>query len=497
MTSAIDGLSAFNADWSLMTPEIVLAVLALVIFTIDFMTGVHGKKPFLGRLSIVTLLITAVLVLFTNSSGGSIAHIFVVDSFAMVFKLIILLGVALVIGISMYYLDKNEDVYQGEYYSLMLFATLGAMLMVSSADLITLFVGLEILSISSYCLAAFKKHNRKSTEGAIKYVVLGGTASAFILYGMSFLYGLTGTTSIVEISGALGNLYADYPFVIIMSILFMLAGFGFKISAVPFHMWAPDVYEGAPTPVTAFLSVVSKLAGFAIIIRVFFVTFGGVYDEWKFVLAIIAAITMIVGSLVALTQKNVKRLMAYSGVAQAGYLLVPLATLPLGTGTPVFNPINMVAFYGIAYVAMTLGAFAIITLVTEESKKEDITAFTGLWQRSPYMAVAMSIFLFSLAGLPITAGFVGKAYIFVGAISGGALWLAAIMFAASIVSFYYYFGIVKQMFMRDAEAEEKELKVPVFLSSIVTITVAVTVILGFFPGVIMNWLRSLVWMGWF
>ncbi|MBU9723408.1 NADH-quinone oxidoreductase subunit N [Bacillus alkalicola] len=481
-------MSAFDANWSLMTPEIVLLVLALLIFTIDFMTGIKGSKPFLGRLSVVSLLITAVLVVFTNNSSGFIGEIFVVDKFAMIFKLIILVGVALVITISMHYLEKNPDVYQGEFYSLILFATLGAMIMVSSVDLITLFVGLELLSISSYCLAGFKRKSKKSSEAAIKYVVLGGVASAFILYGMSFLYGLTGTTGIITIGRELPQLYVDYPYIIMMSLLFMLVGFGFKISIVPFHMWAPDVYEGAPTPVTAFLSVVSKLAAFGLVLRVFIVAFHSTFNEWAFILAAFAAVTMIVGNFIALTQKNVKRLMAYSGIAQAGYLLVPLAATVHENAT-----MSIIAFYGVAYVFMTLGAFAIITWVTESSGKEDLTSFKGLFYRNPYMAIVMAVFLLGLAGLPGTAGFVGKAYIFIGAIVGEMLWLAIIMFATSIVSFYYYFGIIRQMFMSEPNPNDGELKAPLGITTIVTVAVAATVILGVIPGIITSYFNSFNW----
>ncbi|WP_096437571.1 NADH-quinone oxidoreductase subunit N [Alteribacter populi] len=481
-------MSAFDANWSLMTPEIVLATLALLIFTLDFMTGVKGKKPFVGRLSIIALLVTAGLVLIQRETG-SIADIFIVDSFSSVFKVVILIGVALVIGISMYYVEKNDDIYQGELYSLMLFATLGVMLMVSSADLITLFIGLELLSISSYCMAGFKKYKKKSTEAAIKYIILGGTASAFILYGMSFMYGLTGTTSLVEIGSQISALFAANPYIVLMSLLFMVVGFGFKISVVPFHMWAPDVYEGSPTPVTAFLTVVSKLAGFAILLRVFFVGFGGIFDEWGFVIAIIAALTMIIGNVIALTQSNVKRLMAYSGIAQAGYLLVPIAALITLDLT-----VSIIMFYAIAYVMMTLGAFAIITLVTENSGSEDISSFSGLYQRSPYLAIAMSAFLISLAGLPISAGFVGKAWIFVNAISADMLWLAVIMIVTSIISFFYYFGIIKQMFMRQPKGDATELKAPFALSSVVTITLIVTVGLGALPFFLTNLFSGLQWM---
>ncbi|UCZ53008.1 NADH-quinone oxidoreductase subunit N [Bacillus shivajii] len=485
-------MSAFDANWSLMTPEIVFATLALIIFTIDFMTGIHGKKPFIGRLSIISLLITIVLVILTNNQTASIADMFYIDAFAMIFKVILLSGVALVIAISMYYLDRNEDVYQGEYYSLMLFAALGTMIMVSSADLITLFIGLEILSISSYCLAGFKKHTKKSTEAALKYVILGGAASAFILYGMSFLYGLTGTTSLVEIGQVMPTLFEEYTFMVTLSLLFMLAGFGFKIAIVPFHMWAPDVYEGSPTPVTAFLTVVSKLAAFGIILRVFFVGFGSVYTEWAFIFAILAALTMIVGNFIALTQTNVKRLMAYSGIAQAGYILVPIAAaLTLNT------TLSMVAFYAVAYVLMTLGAFAVITLVTEKAGSEDITSFSGLYRRSPYMAIAMTVFLVSLGGLPLTAGFFGKVYILYGAVTADMLWLAVIMIVTSIVSFYYYFGIIKQMFMREPKESDRELQVPTALSAVVTVSLVGTILLGILPNLLTNYFNNIGWMAMF
>ncbi|WP_026691571.1 NADH-quinone oxidoreductase subunit N [Alteribacter aurantiacus] len=481
----------FDANWSLMTPEIVLAAFALLIFTIDFMTGVKGKKPFIGRLSIVALLTTAALVVGWNGAQtASIGHMFVVDPFSTAFKVVILVGVALVIGISMYYVDRHPDMYQGEFYSLLLFATLGAMLMVSSLDLITLFIGLEILSISAYCLAGFRKYHKKSTESAVKYVVLGGTASAFILYGMSFIYGLTGTTSLVDIGGQIGTLFEAYPYLVMMSLLFMIAGFGFKISVVPFHMWAPDVYEGAPTPVTAFLAAISKVAAFAIVIRVFFIGFEGIYEEWGFLIAIVAAVTMVVGNLIALNQHNIKRLMAYSGIAQAGYLLVPVAAFVTLDMT-----VSVVLFYAIAYVMMTLGAFAVITFVTEKTGSEDILSFRGLYHRSPFLAIAMSAFLISLAGLPATAGFTGKAWIFFQAISAGLLWLAVVMIVMSVVSFFYYFGIISQMFMKEPDEDVvTRMSIPVSTASVVSVSLVVTIGLGFLPFLLINLFTSMNWM---
>lgn len=482
-------MTAFNADWSLMTPEIVLAILALTVFTIDFTTGVRGKKPFIGTLSVISLLITIVLVVIFNQTSGSIGDTFIVDPFAMLFKIVILIGVALVIMSSMSYMDKHKDMYQGEMYSILLFAALGAMLMVSSADLITLFIGLELLSISSYALAGFRKSQAKSSEAALKYVVLGGTASAFILYGMSFLYGLTGTTSLAEIGTAMPHLYAQYPYLVIMSLLFMLAGFGFKISIVPFHMWAPDVYEGAPTPVTGFLATVSKVAGFAILIRILAVGFGAIYQEWYFIIAVIAALTMIVGNTVALVQSNVKRLMAYSGIAQAGYLLVPLAA------SLSFNiTMSMIVYYAFGYVFMTLGAFAIISYVTEEANSEEISSFAGLYKRSPFLAHAMTVFLVSMAGLPITAGFVGKVYIFLGVMTSEMVWLAVIMIVTSTISFFYYFGIIKQMYMRAPREEDSMLKAPTSISLLVTISLIGTFGLALFANMLTNYMNGLNWI---
>ncbi|MCT8140119.1 NADH-quinone oxidoreductase subunit N [Anaerobacillus sp. CMMVII] len=483
-------MAAFNADWSLMTPEIVLAILALTVFTIDFTTGIRGKKPFIGVLSFISLIITAVLVVVFNQTSGSIvSNTFIVDPFAMLFKIAILIGVALVILTSMSYMDKHKEMYQGEMYSLLLFAALGAMLMVSSADLITLFIGLELLSISSYCLAGFRKSQSKSTEAALKYVILGGTASAFILYGMSFVYGLTGTTNLAAIGRAMPQLYADYPYLVIMSLLFMIAGFGFKISVVPFHMWAPDVYEGSPTPITGFLTAVSKVAGFAILIRILSVGFGGIYQEWYFIIAVIAALTMIVGNTVALVQSNVKRLMAYSGIAQAGYLLIPLAA------SLSFNiTMSMIVYYTFAYVFMTLGAFAIISYVTEDANDEDLSSFAGLYKRSPFLAHSMTVFLVSMAGLPITAGFVGKVYIFLGVMTSQMVWLAVIMIVTSTISFFYYFGIIKQMYMRDPKEEDSMLKAPTSISLIVTISLIGTFGLALFANMLTNYMNGLNWI---
>ena len=474
-----------NIQWSLMLPEMVLAGLAVVILLIDVFTGVRGSKPYLGIFSVVALA-TSFILLYADDRVGNIGSVFMLDTFAILFKTIILLGTALVIIISMHYLRKHPQVYQGEFYYLMLFASVGAMLMVSSADLITLYIGLEILSIASYCLAGFRKSHVKSTEAAMKYVILGGVSSAFILYGMSFVYGMTGSTSLAVIGYQMTEMYVHFSALTLISLLFMVVGFGFKISTVPFHMWAPDVYEGAPTPVTAFVAVVSKVAAFAMMLRVLSFGYSGIFGEWYGYIAVLAAVTMIVGNFIALTQNNVKRLMAYSGIAQAGYLLVPVASAI--TWDVAFSQIF---FYACAYLLMNLGVFAVITVVTEDSASEAIASFAGLHQRSPFLAFSMTVFLLSLAGLPVTAGFFGKFYIFLGVMTREMYWLAAVMALTSICSFYYYFSIIRQMYMQPTYRDT--LKAPLGLAAAVLICLFGTVLLGIMPNLLTNFLNGISW----
>lgn len=478
------GNFVFDADWMLLLPEITLLALAILLLIADFMMGTRGQRRILGVLSLGAVLVTCAVVVARFSATGTIGHTFVADPFANLFKLIILAGTALVLLMAIHYLDKHKDIYQGEFYYLILFAAAGAMLMVSSLDLITLFIGLEIISIASYCLVGFHRQSVKSSEAAMKYVVLGGVATAMTLYGMSFLYGLTGATSIVVIGQALPALYAAFPALVIMAFLFMLAGFAFKISLVPFHMWAADVYEGAPTPITAFLAVVSKIAALVLFIRLLTVMFGGIYGAWYFYIAILAVFTMVIGNLVALQQTNIKRLMAWSGIAHAGYMIVPIAAALAWEIT-----LSQISFYAVAYLLMTLGAFAVVTQV---SKQDKITDFAGLSKRSPWLAFAMTVFLISLAGLPVTAGFIGKFYIFFGVMTNGMYWLAAAMAGASIVSFYYYFAIIKQMYMR--ESDEESLVVAPAINIVVVVTLVGTLVLGFMPSLLMDVLTQLRWM---
>lgn len=555
-------------SWAILTPELALILIALAVLVLDFMTGVRGSKPTLGMMSIFALLV-ALVILHTNDQIGFIGASFVLDPFAILFKTIIMIGAALVILMSMHYLRQNPEIYQGEFYYLILFATAGAMLMVSSADLITLYIGLEILSIASYVLAGFKTRSTKSNEAAMKYLVLGGTASAFILFGMSYIYGLTGTTNLVEIGSVITQVFVSYTFLVSMAILFMLVGFGFKLAIAPFHMWAPDVYEGAPTPITAFLAAVSKVAAFAFVLRIMALGFGPIFGAWYFYIAILAAVSMFVGNIIALRQTNIKRLLAYSGIAQAGYLLVPI-----GAAITWDLAFSQILFYGIGYILAIMGIFAIIVVVGEDSRarllgnKEDLLAtsaitadnqtsldvnladvenasvlegtadpdaiesYRGLYYRSPLLAIAMTVFLVSLAGLPVTAGFFGKFYIFLGAMTNEMYWLALVMALTSIISFYYYFQVIRVMFLEpaldsdlvkvelladdsvdgpadedsslddslsddelyDAEVIVERLVVPNSILVVIISALVLTIGLGAMPGLVTNFLIKVSWI---
>ncbi len=485
-------------DWSVMAPEFTILAIATLVSLIDLFTPNSKDRRFLAWFGILGSLLAGWFV-FQNIGIGVVDLLegsYRIDAYGNIFKLIFLAGTILTLLMSLSYLDRKEIVYHGEFYYLILTALLGAMIMSSSADLITLFVGLELLSLSSYVLVGTRKKNLQSNESAFKYVVSGGIAAATTLYGMSFLYGLTGTTNIFDMSDRLGEAYAaGNEFIIYLAFFLTFVGLSFKISTVPYHMWAPDVYQGAPTPITAFLSVVSKAAGFALILRVFITSFRSVVDynnptgpksvlvdEITLIIGILAAISMIVGNTLAVRQTNVKRMMAYSSIAQAGYILVPFATIT----SLVFE---QTVFYLVAYLMMNMGAFAVLMIVTRDRNSDDISSFAGLYHRAPFLAIAMTFFLLSLAGIPISAGFFGKFYIFMSSLVMGNYWLAGIMVATSVVSYFYYFGIIKQMYMR-AGATESRLAVPGSIAFIVLIAFIGTVGVGLVPDTLLNFIHN-------
>ena len=484
-------------DLLYLMPELILVIAAVILSIADMIMPNRIHRAWIGWGTFVSLFISGAYVITQLGLEQPIAILnqsYRVDDFALIFKLVFLAGAAFSVLMSLG-LKKQElgtdDV--GEYYYFYLPATVGAMIMASSADLIMLFIGLELLSITTYVLVGMRKRVSISSESAFKYIVLGGISSAFILYGMSFLYGLSGSTNLFDIKSALGTQYDDFAMLIYVSFFLIIAGIGFKIAAAPFHAWAPDVYQGASSPVAAYLAVVSKAAGIALLFRIVYVVYYGLgtpeqpfTDDILFALAAIAALAMVVGNTMALRQENAKRLLALSGVANAGYLLVPIVGPP-----DLFhsNHFAEIMYYLIAYLFMTIGAFVAVSMISQSEGHDELRGFAGLYHRAPWTAVAIVIILLSLAGLPITGGFFGKFFILIGTIQIQYYWLAAVMIITSVISFYFYFGFIRQMFMRTGAGNEAITVHPV-LGITLWITVIATVLLGIFPGQVLAFLDT-------
>ncbi len=494
----MDTETLLSFDWGVMAPEFIILGVATLLSLLDLFMGKDKDRRPLGWIGIVGILVAIgfTVSLIGNDVTSILYDTFRLDSFAIAFKLILLVGTGLVLLLAISYEPEEGLVeYRGEFYYLLLAALLGTMIMTSSGDLITLFVGLELLSISSYILAGLRKRNKLSNESAMKYVINGTVSTAIFLFGVSYVYGLTGTSNLREIFGAFGNLQDPQHIYLVALALFMIVvGLSFKIAAAPFHMWAPDVYQGAPTPVTAFLSVVSKTAGFVIILRIIvtgFIQAPSGNGEAEFLLfhlqdllAIIAGVTMIIGNTIALRQRNIKRMMAYSSIAHAGYLLVAFVAFS-------YFMMDAIWFYLVAYLFMSLGFFAVLQVITQKSDSEDISQFAGLYKRSPVLAVALGVFILSLAGIPGTAGFIGKLEIFIGAFvtSPPHYVLASIMIATTVVSYFYYFGILTQMFFRPA-ANDAKIKLPTGVLIVLIVAVVGTIGFGIFPGVAFEFIQQ-------
>lgn len=425
-------------------PEILLALFSFAILLMQSFSSVRFKGYY-GYVSLAGVLVCLALVFSDPGSFSARAveysfnGMWVVDNYARFFKLIFLLGTGLTILISMKYLE-NENMQHAEYFALLLFATIGMMIMASGAELITVFLGLELMSMSLYALAGYTRTRLASNESALKYFLLGSFASGFLLYGIALIYGTTGTTEILGISRfiAKSGLHSG---TIIMGMALLVIGFGFKTAAVPFHMWAPDVYEGAPAPVTAFMSAGPKAAAFAAFVRIFMEALPSLQGQWTGLIWVMAVLTMSVGNVIALVQDNIKRMLAYSSIAHAGYVLVAfLAAGELG--------ISSILYYMLAYTFMNIGAFALVTVLAGKGEERvHIQDYRGLGYRHPIAALAMSLFLFSLAGIPPTGGFMGKFYIFSAAVREGYIGLAIIGVINSVVSVYYYLRVTVAMYM--------------------------------------------------
>lgn len=467
-------------------PEIFLSVLAMVLLLINvFSPG--GQKSYLAYISFFGIVATAVLVgagwgAHIESFGGSV----VLDNFATFFKMTFLIAAGLTVLISDRYMER-EECNHGELYPLILFAVVGMMLMASGTDLMTIFLGLEVMSVTLYVLAGFNRANKKSNEAGLKYFLLGSFSTGFMLYGMALIYGATGTTRLYKIAAILGQMTLPSANILLVAgMLLMMTGFAFKIAAAPFHMWTPDVYEGAPTPMTAFMSAGPKAAGFAALMRLFLLALPTLQIEWSQVLWVLAVLTMTVGNITALRQDNIKRVLAYSSIAHAGYALVGFAA---GNGTGTAG----ILFYMLSYSFMNIGAFAIIILIAKKGETNgNVSDFAGLGFKRPVLAVAMTIFLFSLAGVPPAAGFIGKFYLFAGAIQKGYIWLAVIGVLNSAASAYYYLRIMVYMYMKEPTEEFEWVQVTAPVTLALIIAVAGTLIPGVVPSVILQYAQMAV-----
>ncbi len=457
-------------DPSALTLEIMAAVLGLGVLILGLISPPNARRG-LGWVSFLGLLgIIAVAISMWGQNGELLEGMYLLDNYALFWKITFMLAAALVILGSMRYVDEMGT-HQSEYYGLTIFATLGMMVMASAGDFITLYLGLELMTIAFIILVCFRKSDNKSVEAGIKYILLASMSSAVLLYGLSLLYGLTGSVIILDV-GRIIAMQEVSP-ALVLALVMLIAGLGFKISAVPFHMWSPDVYEGAPTPVTSFLAMGSKAASFAIILRLFITGLPGVWDNWAMVIAILAAITIILGNLVAIPQTNVKRLLAYSSIAQAGYIMVGLVTATEAG-------IKGVMFYAFLYVFATVGAFTVATYFYNVTGSDELKDYAGLSQRSPLMAAVMLVAMLSMAGIPPLAGFVGKFYLFKTVVDAY-LWLVFIGLIMSMVSVYYYLRVALVMY-RDEPADPTPINLPSPVALTLIVAMVVTLVIGVYPG---------------
>ena len=472
----------------LLAPEISLCALALVVILLDLFIG---RKWILGVVSVVGLIVPAVFTIaLWGTNETSFAGALVIDEFSLFFNLFFLVMAALVILSSTDYAHKFTG-FRGEYYALVLLAAMGMMLMASTRELISIYIALELTGISLYVLTGFLK-DPKSSEAGLKYLLLGAVASAVLLYGMAMVFGLTGTTHLEGIAAAISAEGLLASPALLMGIVLLVAGFGFKIATVPFQMWVPDVYEGAPTPITAYLSVASKAAGFAVILRVFYEALGPVSLDWGIIFAVLAAITMTLGNVVAIAQTNIKRMLAYSSIAQAGYLMVGLAAVStiapdaLGQSGP-----GALVFFLVSYALTNLGAFIAIIAISNKTGSDQIADYSGMARRAPLLSLALAFCLISLTGIPPTVGFMAKVYIFSAGVNYGLIWLVIIAVINTVIAAYYYLRVVRVMYLGAPLSEER---VPSSWALRFALSIAClgVLVLGIYPWVLLKIAESAV-----
>ena len=463
------GLS--TSDFYYILPELVITTGALVVLIADVLLPRESR----AALAWITLAVIgatlASLAPFTSTHVEVARGLLAVDRFALFFKIVFLIAAAITVLMSTRYLAV-EGASPGEYYFLILCATLGMMVMAGGIDLISIFIGLETMAVSFYILAGFIKPSERSNEAAVKYFLLGAFSLGILLYGMSLMYGLSGTTNLRVMAASFDAVARDPR--LVLAVILVVAGVGFKIAAVPFHMWAPDVYEGAPTPITAFLSVGSKAASFAMLIRIFVEGLPAMSADWRLLFWVLSVATMTIGNFAAVTQTNVKRMLAYSSIAHAGYVLIGIVA---GTS----RGITATLVYLMVYVFMQLGAFTVVVLLRRSDVQGDeLKDFSGLAFRNPFAAFAMLLFMLSLGGIPPTAGFMGKFWLFSSAIDAHYYWLAVIGVLNSAVSLYYYIRIVVFMYVKKETMGSEPTTSP-SLAFVLGLAVAATLVLGLYP----------------
>jgi len=467
-----------EVDWHAFAPELVLVGAIVAVLLVDLFTpeSSRGVVPQVAGIGLLASLVPVLTLAVDGTDRAMFGGAYAVDNFALVLKVLFVLAAYVVVLLSTNYIAEG-DYHEGEYYFLVLSSTLGMTLMASARDLISIFIALELLSIPAYMLAGWRKRDPRSNEAGVKYFLMGVFASGIMLYGMSLLYGLSGSTLLAEVGATLAA--SDAEPILVLGVLFVLIGFAFKVSAVPFHTWAPDTYEGAPTPITAFLAVSSKAAGFVALLQLALIAFPGRDDVVEPFFWVLAALTMTVGNLIALRQTNIVRMLAYSGIAQAGYIMAPLAVMGSNPG----GALRSIVTYLLIYAATNLGAFAVVIAVARKTRSAEISSWGGLFEYAPVLTVAMTVFLFSLAGIPPLGGWLGKFVIFRALVqpdlTAAGVALAVVVGVNSVIALYYYANVAREMWMKPVpDGDRTAVRVPFSISAALAMTVVVTLIFG-------------------
>jgi len=466
-----------NLDYGLLLPEYLLAGLAAIVVALGLFDAKRARTylPYLSAAGLAVVFVVSLL--YVNKTPEDFAGLVVVDNYTTFFRAFFVAVTATVCLASAHFV-RDRLRHAGEYYGLLIISTIGAIYMAAAQELLTAYIALELLSFSLYILVSYAKQDAKSNEGGLKYMLLGAFSSALFLYGLSLIYGTTGSTFYSDISAAFANGTSDFDLAMLMGLVLVIAGLGFKVAAVPFHMWSPDAYEGAPLPITAYLSAASKAAGFALMLRLFSGAFLPVIDDWQWMLAALAAATMTLGNLVAIQQRNIKRLFAYSSIGQAGYMLAGVAALSPDTASALLLHLA-------GYVVTNLAAFVVIIAYFNATGKDEVEDYRGLSERAPFLALSMTIALFSLAGMPLFAGFTTKFLLFQAITQEGFLWLAALGVINSLVSLYYYLVIMRQMYVGEPE-EPSRLRIPLVTNAVTFSLVIGIFFIGLFPQPLFN-----------